>query len=334
MAVPWDLHYDRRVSEAFLAHFLEGGVAHSLVEYARFAPYAVDLQMRHNPKTHADHATLYVGLTSVLDVMTGKHGLHLVGHKTATGGLYGFDDAWTKPMTVSDLDAKWRRVEDYLEAILPKAWAKHASKEGAVQAAASVFESQERIMFDREVALHFKTTLVKERIFQEETSALVKAVQGIDGVPGKPPSSFGGECDLLALDAQGRLLAVEVKPRGTGTIVWSGVQATVYAGLFERWIRTPPAPPLTANTQPTDPPVQILRGMLDQRTRLGLAPHSRPELAEQPVVVPVVALQRGFSSKYLERLKLVQQAVLKADCGNPALEIFEVSMAGRMDRLA
>ena len=95
MDVAWDLHYDRRVFESFLAHFLEGGVAHSLVEYARFAPYAVDLQMRHNPKTNADHVTLYVGLTSVLDVKTGKKGLHLVGHKTATGGLYGFDDAWT-----------------------------------------------------------------------------------------------------------------------------------------------------------------------------------------------------------------------------------------------
>jgi hypothetical protein len=48
--------------------FLRGGVAASLVEYARHAPYPVDLQMRHNPKTGADHATLYVGLTSVLDV--------------------------------------------------------------------------------------------------------------------------------------------------------------------------------------------------------------------------------------------------------------------------
>lgn len=334
MDVPWDLHYDRRVSESFLAHFLEGGVAHSLVEYARFAPYAVDLQMRHNPKTNADHATLYVGLTSVLDVKTGPSGLHLIGHKTAAGGQYGFDETWTKPMTASALGTKWRAVEDYLEAILPKAWAKHASQEGAVQAAASVFKSHERIMFDREVALHFKTTPVKERIFREETAQLVKAVQGIAGIPGKAPTSFGGKCDLLALDAQGRLLAVEVKPRGTGTIVWSGVQATVYARLFERWIRTPPTSPLTAKAKHTDPPVEILRGMLDQRTRLGLAPRSRPELADQPVVVPVVALQRGFSPKYLERLRLVQKAVLKAACGNPTLEIFEVSMAGRMDRLA
>lgn len=58
--------------------------------------------------------------------------------------------------------------------------------------------------------------------------------------------------------------------------------------------------------------------MLDQRTRLRLAPRSRPELADQPVVVLVVALQRGFSPKYLERLKIVQKAVLKADCGKPA----------------
>jgi len=66
--IDWDLHYDRRATAGFLAHFLHGGVAESLAEYARYAPYAVDLQMRKNPKTGAEHATLYVGLTSVLQV--------------------------------------------------------------------------------------------------------------------------------------------------------------------------------------------------------------------------------------------------------------------------
>ncbi len=66
--IDWDLHYDRRATAGFLAHFLHGGVAESLAEYARYAPYPVDLQMRKNPKTGAEHATLYVGLTSVLQV--------------------------------------------------------------------------------------------------------------------------------------------------------------------------------------------------------------------------------------------------------------------------
>lgn len=327
MPVAWDLHYDRRVSETFLAHFLAGGVAHSLVEYARHAPYAIDLQMRHSPKTGAEHATLYVGLTSVLDVKVKKNQLNLVGHKSAAEGKFGFDTAWTQPMDETVLESQWRRVEDYLEAIIPTAAAKHASREGAVQAAASVFESNDRIMFDREVALHFKDLATEKQIIKEETLELLSAIKGIVGIPGQPPSSFGGECDLLALDAKGRLLAVEVKPRGAGSIVWSAVQATVYARLFARWIRTP-------SPDNIDSPAIVLRTMLDQRTRLGLAPTNRPAVTDQPVVVPVVAVQRGWNPVYVERMKKVQNAILAHGCGDPALEIYEVSMAGRMDRLA
>jgi hypothetical protein len=331
MPVTWDLHYDRRVSEQFLAHFLKGGVARSLVEYARYAPYAVDLQMRKNPKTGAEHATLYVGLTSVLDVKRNKDQLQLVGHKWAVDGRFGFDAAWAKPMSVSALATHWRGVEDYLEAILPDAATVHASREGAVQAAASVFKSHDRIMFDREFALHFKDTATKKEIFKGVTAPFLTAIQGIPGVPGQPPSSFGGECDLLALDDAGRILAVEVKPRGTGSIVWSGVQATVYARLLTQWIQTPPAE--DSHGQKVDPPATILRGMLDQRARLGLAPTDRPDVPDRPVVVPVVALQRGWNGKYLDRMMKVQEAVLLSGCGDPDLEIYEVSMAGRMDPL-
>lgn len=325
MPIQWDLHYDRRVSEGFLAHFLDGGVAHSLVEYARHAPYPLDLQMRHNPKTGAEHATLYVGLTSVVDVERVGDKLRLKAHKTHQSGPYGFSASWLTPMTVQQLSRSWRMVENYLEKIIPDAAAKHASQEGAVQAAASVFSSSERIMVDREVALHFRDTPTKSRIFREETGPFLDAVQNVDGVPGAPPSSFGGECDLLALDARGRLLAVEVKPRGTGSIVWSTAQATVYARLLDRWVRTAPAG--------TDTPVQVLRGMLDQRTRLGLAPPGRPDVADAPVVVPVVAIQRGANDKYLERMRAVQAALVQRGCGDPALEVYEVSMAGRLDPL-
>jgi hypothetical protein len=68
-SVAWEVHYDRRVSDDFLKHFLKGGVASSLVEYVKHAPYPIDLQMRKNPKRKlAEHASFYVGLTSVLNV--------------------------------------------------------------------------------------------------------------------------------------------------------------------------------------------------------------------------------------------------------------------------
>src|SRR3712207_8728346 len=91
------IRYDRRVGRDFLACFLKDGVAHSLTEYAGKARYPVDLQMRHNPKTGADHASLYVGLTSVLNVMSKFKPfarLALNAHKTWSEGPYGFDVSW------------------------------------------------------------------------------------------------------------------------------------------------------------------------------------------------------------------------------------------------
>jgi hypothetical protein len=230
-------------------------------------------------------------------------------------------------MTADELRSRWRGVEDYLEAIIPAAALEHASREGAVQAAASVFSSRDRIMVDREVALHFKDTPTKKRIFAELTAEILPAIRSIAGVPGKPPSSFGGKCDLLALDSKGRLLAVEVKPRSTGSIVWSGVQAMIYARLLQMWLDSPP--------RGTDAPTTIIHGMLDQRSRLGLglARKGAWHLAETPVVVPVVAVQRRANLVYLDRMKKVQEVLLAKGHRDAALEIDEVSMAGRMDRL-
>lgn len=82
-----------------------------------------------------------------------------------------------------------------------------------------------------------------------------------------------------------------------------------------------------------DAPGTILRGMLDQRARLGLAPKSSPSLPDQPVVVPVVG-HSGWNAVYLEKMRKVQRALMDKSCGDPSLEIYEASMAGRMNRLA
>src|SRR5438874_218343 len=68
MGVAWKIQYDRRVSNDFLSLFDVGGPARTLVEHAQFAPFPIDLQFRHNPKTGGEHASLYVGLTTVLNV--------------------------------------------------------------------------------------------------------------------------------------------------------------------------------------------------------------------------------------------------------------------------
>lgn len=326
MAVTWDLHYDRRVSDEFIAHFQRDGLAHSLVEYAKFAAYPLDVQMRRNPKTGAEHASFYVGLTTVLDVHNKKNGLRFTAHKSYSGGSFGFRPSWSSVMSVDEARRQWPFVEDYLEQVIPHAYRTHAGVEGPVQSAASVFTGLERTMVDREVALHFRDLATKQTIMSQVTKPFVTAVAAVAGIKGTPPSSFGGECDLVALDRQGRLLAVEIKPKDVPTIAWSCAQATVYARLLERWVQARP--------QGTDRPVTILRGMLDQRARLGLAPLERPALPETPKVVPVVGIGHGVSKSHLQQLQTVQKALLAAGCGDPDLEVHVVRLSGRLDRIA
>lgn len=321
------IRYDRRVSPDFLANFLQGGVAHSLTEYAGKARFPVDLQMRHNPKTGADHASLYVGLTSVLNVMAKPKpvpALALDAHKKWSEGPYGFDVRWRQATSIDGWNAKWIEVEEYLEKVIPSASVTHGRTEGAVQAAASAFSDGTRVMLDREVIPHFLNAAVKSAVIAPLSSGLADALARRRPVPGKPPPSFGAECDLLAVDRDGRLLAVEVKP-SVSSLVWTPAQAAMYAGVLQAWVDDDGAgtPGWRA----------VVTGMLDQRRQLGLAPRLALALPDQPVVVPVIAVQRGASRELISRLWRVQQALLDEGVGDPSLEVYEVSLSGRLDRI-
>jgi len=76
------------------SRFLADGLAASLVQYAKHARYPVDLQMRHNPKASADHASLYIGLTSVLNVRAKGSNLALDAHETWRNG-----PSWFAPVS-------------------------------------------------------------------------------------------------------------------------------------------------------------------------------------------------------------------------------------------
>lgn len=326
MTVAWDLHYDRRVPAEFLAHFKRGGVAHSLAQYAKNAPFPLDLQMRHDPRSGAHHASLYVGLTDVLKVTPRSEGrLSLSAHKTWSEGSFGFKSDWTNPRTVEEWRSDWTEVEHYLDHVIPRATKKHAGKEGTVQAAASAFSGKSRVMVDREAVVRFKDQETKDRIRAEVTGPILQTVRDVEGIPGKRPESFGGKCDLLAIDDEGRLLAVEVKPRGAGTIRWAAAQATVYAELFRRWT--------VSSVEGVPSAGEILHGMLDQRQELGLANRMRPFIPDQPEVVPVVAVQSGASPKYLADLRKVQNALVQGGVGDEQLKVYEVNLAGRLREL-
>jgi hypothetical protein len=323
MPVNWELHYDRRVPPNFLAHFLPGGVAASLVEYARHAPYPVDLQMRHDPKTGAHHATLYVGLTDVLTVKAHAKGLVLKPHKVISGGGFALPMTLQSPTALDALKDQWRAVENYLDRVIPLAAAKHASKEGVVQAAASTFLSDRQVMVDREVAVHFRDDKVKKKLMGEITRPILDVVQSVSGIPGQRPDSFGGECDLLGVDKSGRLLAVEIKPADVGSIRWAAAQATVYAEILRRWV--------IAGDLPTRAD-EVLNGMLNQRGQLGLGALKRPALGPTLQVVPVVALPTGVKQTYLDGLLAVRASLI--DAGHPPVDVYELTLAGRPDQIA
>jgi hypothetical protein len=147
MIVPWMMHYDRRVSETFLHHFQQGGAARVLVEYAKHAPFPVDFQLRHDAKTEAEHASLYVGLTAVVNVRQTQAGaLQLWADKHWANREHNFLPAWNTEIAGTG----WVAVEDYLETVIPLASKDYASQEGLVQSAVSVFSSHERTMLGRE----------------------------------------------------------------------------------------------------------------------------------------------------------------------------------------
>lgn len=75
------LKYDRTVDDEFLKHFLKGGVAQSLLEYAS-ARYPIDFQFRKEVRTGTQWATVYVGMTAVLNIHDKKSkGLALSTHE-------------------------------------------------------------------------------------------------------------------------------------------------------------------------------------------------------------------------------------------------------------
>jgi hypothetical protein len=316
----FDVRYDRRVSQQFLQYFLDGELLASLPAYAKSGLFPIDLRFRKDAKSGAEHASLYVGLTSVLDVHHAKSGkLKLKVHQTHQKNGR-FDPAWSTPMTADELAAVWPDVELYLDRIIPLAAKSHGTKEGAVQAAVSAHRSPDRVVLDREVTPSFRDTAYKTEFMaacQEPIlSALAVADLGFGGVPKK----LGNECDALAVDAAGRVLAVEVKPLGVGSIAWVAAQATMYARILQRW--------LDADVPEGSRPGEILGAMLAQRHAVRLAPRLDASGVPAGKVVPVVALQRGASAEMIRRMCAVRDALATVELGVAPVEIYEVNLMG------
>lgn len=316
----FDIRYDRRVSPQFLEHFAEGGLLSSMPAYAKSGLFPVDLRFRKNAKSGAEHASLYVGLTSVLDVHHAKSGkLKLKAH--ATHQKNGkFDPAWSLPMTVAELSTAWPAVELYLDRIIPIAAESHGSKEGAVQAAVASFRTPDRVVLDREVTPSFRDTPHKQAFMEQCQEPILTALSEADLGFGEVPKKLGNECDALAIDTDGRVLAVEVKPIGVGSIAWVVAQATMYARILQGWI--------DAVGPEGETPAEVLRQMLEQRQVVRLAPATDITFPKELRVVPVVALQRGASPEMIRRMCVVRDLLSKVETGVEPVEIYEVNLIG------
>lgn len=315
-----NLRYDRRVSDDFLSLFVPGGDLSVLAEYARKAPYPIDLQFRRDIKTDAQRATLYVGTEKVLDVHRyGASAVRFGGHRTRSTPS-GFDEIGSASIALCNLRLVLDPLGLYLDRVIPPVAGGSAGVEGAVQSAVSSYNSAERSMLDREFILQFRDDPTRRRVLGEAGADLL-ALAKTAPVPGAPPERLGGEADLIAVDGAGDLLAIEVKPRNASTITWAPLQVIVYARLLSRWLATDGAA------------VEILRGVADQRRAIGLL---TPEAAigDDPAVRPLLAIQRGIPERFRDRLAAVLQHLVENDVAEAAdLEVFEVDLAGRLTPL-
>lgn len=318
------LSYDRRAPEELLIALDRNGWAHSLVEYGRAGQFALDLQLR-GYGGRSDHwATLYVGLTKVVDLhyRDGK-GYRLDVHP-AYKQKWGWSVHWEKWQPADRLAQAWRQVEDYLERVIPSVGARYL-KEGAVQSAISGFAHQGMVVIDREAAISHANKAEKLALTKSLYDPLLLALER----PGDAawwkakPTSLGGECDALAVTNAGVLLSIEVKPaKATGPITWSPLQVRHYSTLFAEWVHT------TADAP------KIIQGMVDQRVRLGLIENNPPTIGDDMEVHPVVAIGHGYSKEALTRLRAVQQRLVDGKHNDPPLQLNSVTLAGRLDPIA
>jgi len=270
---------------------------------------------------------LYVGLTAVLNVVDkGDKGLALTAHQTYRDPnlRLGWTDEWSKAAPVTEWSQRWPDVERYLEKIIAftvTKGGKYVKTEGIVQAAVSGYlGDHRRAVIDREVVPSFRDTATKTRIHGECSDPLAQALIQANLGFGKPPSSFGMETDALAVDQDGRLVAIEIKPGSVGSLAWVPAQATMYARVLQRWVDLD-----------SDHWKSVIEKMLDQRRRIGLATPDFKAKDLQPRVVSAVAFQRVANDTYIDRMYKVQDTLLKAGVGDSELEFFAVAPSGRLD---
>ena len=303
------LQFDRRVSGELLHEILPGGQFGGLVRLREEWAERADLQLR--AARAADcHASLYIGMTSVIDVYERQGKFALRAHSTHRQAG-GFDPAWMLYRPIEDWTGQWPAVETYLRRLVDggRVDPRWYLREGVVQTAVSTGSHSSYGAFQREAVVWSDGTPSATQLASRISDRIWQAVgsggrsdrwwPGVRARGVRP--GMGDEVDVLALDDRGRLLCVEVKPAGsTHGIAWAAAQVLLYAELFAMW----------ADEDPTAAASSI-SGMSAQRVKLGLLdPRWAQSSRSAERVVPVVAIGEGLSSRHaLPRLGQIWQAL-------------------------
>lgn len=315
--------YDRHVPTPFVAALAPEGPMHELVELVR-SPLgidkALDLRFRARPGHAGARATLYLGLTQVLHVHWSARGkVKLVGQqgegfkKSLDPSL--FDPAWSRSQELNELTTSWSAVMTYVRAAIEAAPPKYVTTEGRAQARLSR-ETKRFITVDREVVVSFSDQATKDATLLTTTSPVQAAKKKLSGdrVWARREKSFGTELDALAVDPQGKLLAIEVKHgRDTGGVGWTPAQVAVYLGLMRRW----------ADATPNA--AEIINRMLAQYATLGL-PGAGMAVSDPVVIRPVIAIAEPIANRLVanERMVEVTAALAAQDIPMEDLEIWVI----------
>ena len=133
------------------------------------------------------------------------------------------------------------------------------------------------------------------------------------------PKSLGGECDALAINAAGQILAIEIKPADASTLPWALIQVMHYANLFRAWA--------DKEAEAT----AILEGMLHQRRRLGLTYGGHDFEVQAPLDIrPVLAFDRRAGATARQRLAEVHRHLTEQGI-HVDVDIYESNRIGRLD---
>lgn len=313
LAAKSEIYFDRRAPTALIEALAPGGRFHDLVPAPRDPRGPLDLHLRArdtDPQQPVDarpaHATLYLGLTRIIDLcFDGGHRFKLLGHsqsKTFTDTHARlFDEKWSRWQPLADLDAASKLSRDrFADAVIERARqgkGRYLSKEGTLQAQLSRFPDR-FVVIDRESVIGYRDNAARADFLAQARGPLEQAIDQLrqsgkawtrtravtpaqeEASAPQRPHSFGNELDALAVDRQGRLLAIEAKHGSDmGGVGWTPAQVAVYLRLFEAWIEDD-----RAHAQ------RVLGAMLDQRHRLRPASDDPPALSEPLKVVPVIVI--------------------------------------------